>query len=746
MEEPQQDINFNYPYSLQTSTTAVRDYDYIVSKPQPQQQKNFKGVTILKSVYRSLIPSNRKNKKLLKGEIVSRDGLDKMSDILDRMSVLSVGNGQTNTVYLSRLFYQNCAPFVVFRVIADVYSYESIIEQIELKERIFWGVTDPSTLQIPGAETRKEQYNPIEWIKRLIKKCQNVILNKEAQDSPWWFLHRLCLLIGFLVELRLPEPILIELRDKLWIISSLDQAKTDEKVWNRIAETLCRIVYKIELKDKFKNRIMEANMNALCNSNNYNSFGSDQQIAGCELYKENLGDSMDDYFRSDSTLTSNNNIYSKANFNTGIGNYINPGQANSVGIFTITTTVNNNLNNLNSLPTSINSLTNDFSKGLKISQVQPNLVNSSNTVTNNSNLSSIPGDSNYENDSMRNSMDLESDVSFSIMKSEDGLPMLLALQFEYIFSKPVSAILPSEMFLSFRNCIESFSKPIPEDIINEVQLSTEYLCSSVIPESEYTRSSRWFRISPRVQELKNIDSEGFLKYKENQYKIYLERRSQDNNTDIPFHVDCVVVASHIKSLIKTIPNGLIPYSIQLALMNIIERITDQSEKNNKKGLFDTNNAYDQEKSDIETIRLLLKLSPGRYKLLQMIIKVAQRILSDCVIDPMTAAALARVLPVEDLSNMGDTGAKKQVVFGLEGVPSNASSNGFGLFSSNTVNSNNSKGSGDQSSLTSMLDIIEKWQAAWSYLVENPDEFFFKDDRSFDIQTECFKRSLIRIFS
>jgi len=67
MEEPQQDINFNYPYSLQTSTTAVRDYDYVASKPQSQQQKNFKGVTILKSVYRSLIPSNRKNKKLLKG-------------------------------------------------------------------------------------------------------------------------------------------------------------------------------------------------------------------------------------------------------------------------------------------------------------------------------------------------------------------------------------------------------------------------------------------------------------------------------------------------------------------------------------------------------------------------------------------------------------------------------------------------------------------------------------------------------
>jgi len=31
-----------------------------------------------------------------------------MNDILDRMSVLSVGNGQTNSVYLSRLFYQNC--------------------------------------------------------------------------------------------------------------------------------------------------------------------------------------------------------------------------------------------------------------------------------------------------------------------------------------------------------------------------------------------------------------------------------------------------------------------------------------------------------------------------------------------------------------------------------------------------------------------------------------------------------------
>jgi len=39
------------------------------------------------------------------------------------------------------------------------------------------------------------------------------------------------------------------------------------------------------------------------------------------------------------------------------------------------------------------------------------------------------------------------------------------------------------MFLSFRNCIESFSRPISEDIINEVQLSTEYLCSSDIPEN-----------------------------------------------------------------------------------------------------------------------------------------------------------------------------------------------------------------------------------------------------------------------
>ncbi|ORX82915.1 hypothetical protein BCR32DRAFT_157171 [Anaeromyces robustus] len=128
-------------------------------------------------------------------------------------------------------------------------------------------------------------------------------------------------------------------------------------------------------------------------------------------------------------------------------------------------------------------------------------MNSSATV-NNSNLSSISNDMNNDSDSMKNSMSLEYDASFSIMRSEDGLPMLLALQFEYIFSKPVSAILPSEMFLSFRNCIESFSRPISEDIINEVQLSTEYLCSSEIPEKEYTRSSRWFRISPRVQELK----------------------------------------------------------------------------------------------------------------------------------------------------------------------------------------------------------------------------------------------------
>jgi len=739
MEEPQQDINLIYSYSLTTSTSAVKDLEYVANKSQVQQKafSNSRGVTILKTVYRSLIPSNRKNKKLLKSENISRDGLEKMNDILDRMSVLSVGNGQTNTVYLSRLFYQNCAPFVVFRVIADLYLYESIIEQIELRERIFWGVTDPATLQIPGADARNEQYNPIQWIKRLVKKCQNVILNKEPHDSPWWYLHRLCLLIGFLVELKLPEPILIELRDKLWIISSLDQAKSDEKVWNRIAETLCRIVYKIELKDRLKNKLTEnKNLNPPCNTSDVESTQQDY----CDMYKNNLNENLDECYRSDSTLTSNN-IYSSTNLSTIGKNFVNQCQTNAVGIFFVPDNECTDINtDSNSIPTYINNLANDFSKRLNISHAQCNLINSSTTVNN---INIYTNDINNDNDSMTNSLSMESEASLSIMKTEDGLPMLLALQFEYIFSKPLSAILPSEMFLSFRNCIESFSKPISDEIINEVQLSTEYLCSSDIPENEYKRSSRWFRISPRVQELKNIDSEGFLKYKENQYKIYLERRSEDNETNIPFHVDCIVVASHIKSLIKTIPGGLIPYSIQIALMNIIERITDQNDKNKKGYIY--SNLCDQEKSDVETIRLLLKLSPGRFKLLKMIIKVAQRILSDCIIDPMTAAALARVLPVEDFSSLSSENVlKKQIVFGMEGVPSN-SFNGFNLFSSNTVNSNNNKVA-EQSSLTSVLDNLEKWQAAWSYLVENPDEFFFKEDPTFDIQTECFKRSLIRIFS
>jgi len=212
----------------------------------------------------------------------------------------------------------------------------------------------------------------------------------------------------------------------------LDQAKTDEKVWNRIAETLCRIVYKIELKDKFKNRIMEANMNSLCNSNIYS--GSNQQMAFCEPLKNNIIDnSLDDCYRSDSTLTSNNNIYGNVNNFAVQGNFTN--QYNSVGIFSITTTMNNPIFNNNSLPTSVNSLTNDFSKGLKISQVQYNLVNSSTTVNNNSNMTTSSEMMNDNDDSMKNSMSVESEVSFSIMRSEDGLPMLLALQFEYIFSK-----------------------------------------------------------------------------------------------------------------------------------------------------------------------------------------------------------------------------------------------------------------------------------------------------------------------
>jgi len=224
--------------------------------------------------------------------------------------------------------------------------------------------------------------------------------------------------------MKKPEPILIELRDKLWIISSLDQAKTDEKVWNRIAETLCRIVYKIEMKDKLKNRIIEANMKGLCNSANYGSY---QQIAYCEPYKNNFGNNMDDYYRSDSTLTSNNNIFAKSNYNLGINNF-GSNQTNSMGLFSVTTTMNNSstINNLNSFPTSINSLTNDFSKSLKISQVQYNLVNSSATIA--------PTDMN-DCDSIKNSMSMESEISLSVMKTEDGLPMLLALQFEYIFSK-----------------------------------------------------------------------------------------------------------------------------------------------------------------------------------------------------------------------------------------------------------------------------------------------------------------------
>jgi len=66
MEDLQQDIN--YQYSLTTSTTAIRDYNYVTNNEQVQVKpfSNSKGVTILKSVYRSLIPSNRKNKKLLK--------------------------------------------------------------------------------------------------------------------------------------------------------------------------------------------------------------------------------------------------------------------------------------------------------------------------------------------------------------------------------------------------------------------------------------------------------------------------------------------------------------------------------------------------------------------------------------------------------------------------------------------------------------------------------------------------------
>jgi len=68
MAEPQQDINLNYPSSITTSSTAIREYDYTPNNSNERGKaiSNNRGVSILKSVYRSLILSNKKNKKLLK--------------------------------------------------------------------------------------------------------------------------------------------------------------------------------------------------------------------------------------------------------------------------------------------------------------------------------------------------------------------------------------------------------------------------------------------------------------------------------------------------------------------------------------------------------------------------------------------------------------------------------------------------------------------------------------------------------
>ena len=142
---------------------------------------------------------------------------------------------------------------------------------------------------------------------------------------------------------------------------------------------------------------------------------------------------MGDSYISESTLTSQKKLNSDSNLASIRGSY----QSNSVGILPVTNTSNNHYynnesNNLKSLPTSINNLANNLSKTLNLSQGQYHLDNSSRTI-NDDNL--YHKDFYSDNDSIKNSMTADSDVSLSIMKTEDGLPMLLALQFEYIFSK-----------------------------------------------------------------------------------------------------------------------------------------------------------------------------------------------------------------------------------------------------------------------------------------------------------------------
>lgn len=275
------------------------------------------------------------------------------------------------------------------------------------------------------------------------------------------------------------------MRDRLWIISSLDQAKSDVKVWKRIAETLCRIAYKIELKEKYKNKSLDSSSYVYYNTtasttpiprydsykNNSILFGNDPNNTGNSNTLNSTSSPMTTGLFSTRFSFSNLSINQQKQLQTSCPpsypyptstelinrNSIN--NINSTGLFNVNNHVYGNTNIITppqSLLASMQSLTSDFSSNLRISSIHSSIStlqqNDSHSSSNPSStmLTEYPETENTQQNSRKklvNEESMENDeikdgcpsiksvISLSKIAKENGFPMLLALQFEYIFSK-----------------------------------------------------------------------------------------------------------------------------------------------------------------------------------------------------------------------------------------------------------------------------------------------------------------------
>ncbi|KAJ1986383.1 hypothetical protein H4R33_003395 [Dimargaris cristalligena] len=121
------------------------------------------------------------------------------------------------------------------------------------------------------------------------------------------------------------------------------------------------------------------------------------------------------------------------------------------------------------------------------------------------------------------------------------------------------------------------------------------------------------------------------------------------NLKSPVRTNLTLVASHIKHCIQQLPDGLIPDSVMIALMQLLPELP--VDMRSTPGLVVGSPSFEWTPSpaEITLIRGLLALSPWRFYLLQQIVHMAQLILVHGTKDPISPFGLAVVLPVYEAS-------------------------------------------------------------------------------------------------